>query len=77
MAPQAAVSKEPKPNYDASVHPASGDGFEFFADGDVYAVSIVTSKGRKLIDVRRAVTYKESWPNGPKCGSVCRTSRLD
>lgn len=76
------------PNYDASVFSAPGGGFKFSAsftpwshgerkDGDVYAVRVVTSKGRKLIDVRRTVTYKESWPNGPQCGSVCRTSRLD
>ncbi|WP_164020507.1 hypothetical protein [Pyxidicoccus trucidator] len=80
--------REGTPLYDASVHSAPGGGFELhisftawsaaeLKDGDVYAVSVVTSAGRNLIDVRRAVTYLESQPNGPKCGPPCRTSRLD
>ncbi|MFP2928275.1 hypothetical protein ACLESO_24370 [Pyxidicoccus sp. 3LG] len=86
--PRDGERREGTPLYDASVQPAPGGGFELhisftawsaaeLKDGDVYAVSVVTSGGRKLVDVRRAVTYQESQPNGPKCGPACRTSRLD
>ncbi|MFP2906458.1 hypothetical protein ACLESD_15620 [Pyxidicoccus sp. 3LFB2] len=57
----------------ASYVPGSNAGLK---DGDTYSFTVETPQGVKLVDVRRAVTYQVSQPNGPQCPPTCLTATL-
>jgi hypothetical protein len=57
----------------ASYHAWSNAGLK---DGDSYSVTVQTPEGRKLVEVRRAVTYRVSQPNGPRCPPKCLNATL-
>jgi hypothetical protein len=54
--------------------PRSTDDFK---DGDVYRLTVVDDKQRKLMRVKRAVKYAVSYPNGPTCGPTCKQFVID
>ncbi len=50
---------------------------EDLTEHDTYSVTVTTPQGRKLVDVRKTVTYTISKPNGPRCGPTCFNATLN
>lgn len=50
---------------------------EDLTEHDTYSVTVTTPQGRKLVDVRKTVTYTISKPNGPRCRPTCFNAMLN
>ncbi|QSQ27502.1 hypothetical protein JY651_22445 [Pyxidicoccus parkwayensis] len=80
--PSNGIPAKDQPHVSIGVFPVPQQGFELsvsydtppravLENGDVYAITIQTRDGRKLVDERSSVMYRISQPNGPDCPPTC------